>query len=320
MSTAKHSSHLPIGHPSLCRDQPLKLLLWGTESQLTQVVFNRLAAQWPLAALVVPAMLPNAPAVAALLPPAPAADELTLVNQFVHNSTVALAWQLGLSVYALGRLHSPAVRDWLHRLQPDLVCVACFPWRIPARLLAIPTAGFLNLHPARLPHYRGPAPLFWQLRDGVQESAVTIHWMDETFDTGAIAAQAPLLLAEGSSGPQVDQHIGDLGASLFTEVLTAIRSGTMPRQPQPAGGSYQSWPAAADFRLDAHWSAQHAFNFMRGTAEWQQPYQFVTGERTIYLTRALDYRPKERLAKPFIQAHGVVAIQCQPGVLRAQVL
>lgn len=318
MSTAQHSSHLSIGHPSLGQDKPLKVLLWGTESQLTQVVLNRLAAQWPLAAVVVPARLPNVPAVTALLPPVPGADELTLVNQFVHNSTIALAWQLGLPVYGLGRLHSPAVRNWLHSLQADLVCVTCFPWRIPAHLLALPTYGFLNLHPAHLPDYRGPAPLFWQLRDGVQQSAVTIHWMDETFDTGAIAAQAPLLLPEGSSGPEADQHVGNLGATLFADVLAAIQSGTVPRQPQPAGGSYQSWPAAADFTLNRQWSAQHAFNFMRGTAEWQQPYQVVIGARTILLTRALDYRPKDRLAKPIVQAQDVVSIQFQPGVLRAQ--
>ncbi|MEZ4640893.1 MAG: formyltransferase family protein [Caldilineaceae bacterium] len=49
----------------------------------------------------------------------------------------------------------------------DVACVACFNRIFPADLLTLPH-GFLNLHPSLLPHYRGPDPIFWQLRDGVQ--------------------------------------------------------------------------------------------------------------------------------------------------------
>ncbi|MEZ4833421.1 MAG: formyltransferase family protein [Caldilineaceae bacterium] len=62
--------------------------------------------------------------------------------------------------------------------------------------------GFLNLHPSLLPHYRGPDPIFWQLRDGVEPMGVTVHWMDVGVDTGDIAAQAPVALEDGLSGPR----------------------------------------------------------------------------------------------------------------------
>lgn len=313
MSTVSHD-------PPRLATTKLKVYLWGTESHLTQQVLSALQPQWQLTAVAVPAAAGAGPAVTQLIAPAQQTGELPLINHFVGKSTTAIAWQQGLPVYAIKHLRAPALVTWLQNLQPDLVCVTCFPWRIPAALLTIPTYGFLNLHPTRLPNYRGPAPLFWQLRDGIQASGVTIHWMDETFDTGAIAAQAPLQLTDGLSGPQADRAYGDLGAALFAHVLKAVAGGIVPRQPQPAGGSYQSWPQAADFALDPQWSAQHAFNFMRGTAEWQQPYQFATGARTIRLTHALDYAPEGKLAKPFVQAQGVAAIQFQPGVLRAQVL
>ena len=313
MSTVSHDPpHLPA--------TKLKICLWGTESYLTQQVLSALQPQWPLAAVALPAAQGDGTTVTERIAPTPQRDELTVLNHFVSNSTTAIAWQLGLPVYAIRHLRAPTLVTWLQKLQPDIVCVACFPRRIPAALLSIPTYGFLNLHPAPLPYYRGPAPHFWQLRDGIQESGVTIHWMDETFDTGAIAAQAPLPLTDGLSGPQADRAYGELGATLFANVLTAVADGTIPRQPQPPSSSYQPWPTAADFTLDPQWSAQHAFNFMRGTAEWQQPYTLALGETTLQLKHALDYDPRGVLGAPFAVEGSLVTIQFLPGLLRARIL
>lgn len=295
----------------------LNLLFWGNESRLAQQVCARLHQQWPLRAVVLPATATATAAVSQRLPPAQRLEELPLLTPFVESTLTTMAWAWHCPVYTIHHHRAPALVGWLQSLQPDVVCVTCFPWRIPPSLLAIPTYGFLNLHPASLPDYRGPAPLFWQLRDGVQPSGVTIHWMNERFDTGAIAAQAPLTLPDGSSGAEADVRYGDLGATLFDQVLRAVAQGKPPRQPQPPGGSYQSWPQAADFTIYPHWSAQRVFNFMRGTAEWQQPYPLVLGDRHIRLTHALDCDPAAQLPTPFTQSGETVTIQFQPGSLRA---
>ena len=297
----------------------LNLLFWGNESRLAQQVCARLHQQWPLRAVVLPATAAATAAVSQRLPPAQSLGELPLLTHFVETSLTTLAWAWHCPVYMLHHHRAPAVVSWLQSLQPDVVCVTCFPWRIPASLLAIPTYGFLNLHPARLPDYRGPAPLFWQLRDGVQSSGVTLHWMDERFDTGAITAQAPLILPDGISGPAADQRYGDLGARLFDQVLSELAQGNVPRQAQPPGGSYQSWPQAEDFTIHTHWSAQRAFNFMRGTAEWQQPYPLQIGDTHVMLTHALDYEPDAQQSTPFAQSGAIVTIQFQPGILRVTV-
>ena len=47
--------------------------------------------------------------------------------------------------------------------------------------------GVINLHPSRLPAYRGPDPLFWQFRDGLRAkehtvpgtSIIGLQWGDE---------------------------------------------------------------------------------------------------------------------------------------------
>ncbi|MDT0447327.1 methionyl-tRNA formyltransferase [Streptomyces johnsoniae] len=73
--------------------------------------------------------------------------------------------------------------------RPDLLVVFGFAWRLPPHVLAIPRLGALNIHVSMLPKYRGPAPLLWAIRNGDPTGGITVHWMDEDFDTGNILAQ-----------------------------------------------------------------------------------------------------------------------------------
>lgn len=248
------------------------------------------------------------------LDPAPSPGELP------EADTVQLAWAHQVPVFAVGNLHAPETAQTLSWLRPDVACVACFPWRIPPALLALPPHGFLNLHPSLLPAYRGPYPLFWTFRDGLQETGVTLHYMDETLDTGDIALQAPLVLPDGISGPAADRRAGEIGGQLLVKAIPRLTAGTLPRRPQPARGAYYAAPTAADFRLTSGWSAQRAFNFMRGTAEWGRPYLLETGERSFFLGEALAFFPRHQLNEPYRESGREIWLQFTPGVLRARLM
>jgi methionyl-tRNA formyltransferase len=71
----------------------------------------------------------------------------------------------------------------------DLLIVFGFAWKLPPRILAIPRLGAINIHVSMLPTYRGPAPMLWAIRNGDATGGVTVHRMDEGFDTGNILAQ-----------------------------------------------------------------------------------------------------------------------------------
>lgn len=300
----------------------LRIGFWGTHSLFTNCVLTTLLTQHALTHVALPATPANAAAVT-LSPPSTAAadDDLALINQYVTPTAMQTAWQHGVPVYAVQQLQSSAVHTWLAAWALDIVCVACFPWRIPATLLRLPTYGFLNVHPSLLPAYRGPAPLFWQLRDGLRASGVTLHWMDATFDTGAIATQAPLALPDGASRMELDRLSATVGAELLCTVLRQLAAGVLPRSPQPAGGSHHGWPTAEDFRLSRQWSARHAYNFMRGTAEWQQPYPVKVAGEEWRLRTALAYEPQPQGAwadnRLLVHDGAELLIRFQPGLLRA---
>src|SRR5689334_21622986 len=91
-----------------------------------------------------------------------------------------LARDAGIPVVRGHRIDAALV-DALRRLAPDAIAVACFPFRLPPPLLALPPLGCPNVHPSLLPRGRGPEPIFWTLRRGERETGATVFRMDGRF-------------------------------------------------------------------------------------------------------------------------------------------
>jgi methionyl-tRNA formyltransferase len=275
-----------------------------------------LEAGHDLCAIVIPSdqALGNRP-IAPLSPPQLTA--IPLVESTSAPSIVSLAWERQIPVYQVNRLAAAETLETFEQWQADVACVACFPKRIPAALLGVPRWGFLNIHPSLLPHYRGPYPLFWMLRHGDRRFGVTIHFMDERLDTGDIAAQAKVDLPDGISGEEADSALSQYGAELLLDVLQQLEKDHLVRRVQPPGGSYFSVPQESDFELGTTWSAQRAFNFMRGTNDWQRSYPIEVAGQRFALKQALFYSSREVLDQPYRLFRDQIDIQFSPGVLRA---
>jgi methionyl-tRNA formyltransferase len=212
-------------------------------------------------------------------------------------------------------LKQAATLRLVEQYQPDLICVVCFPHLFPPALLALPRFGCLNLHPSLLPAYRGPAPLFWQIRHGQKRGGVTLHFLDEGIDSGDIVAQRTFDLPEGIAEHALTELCATTGAELLIEALAQPVPHPLPRSPQPtAGASYFAAPTATDLTISTDWSAQHACNFLRGAASW--PLSIQVGGFYVQVAEALDYDPEQVLGRAYTQFQDQVLIQFNPGILR----
>ena len=224
----------------------LRILFFGLPVGVSAAVLAGLLADGAdVAAVVVPAaavphLLPDAPAPFAAVEPHRSAATL-LLEGASPTDTLAVAWAARRPVLAVTDFAAPATLVALAALRPDVAVVACFTRRIPAALLAVPRLGFLNLHPSLLPDYRGPRPVYWQLRHHAP-AGVTVHYMDEGLDTGDIAAQRPVALPPGLSEADAERHLMLVGLALLRGVLDELRQGIVRRQPQPPGGRYYGYP------------------------------------------------------------------------------
>ena len=78
--------------------------------------------------------------------------------------------------------------EWLSATGADVVFVMTFPWKIPGDILGMPANGFINFHYGLLPEMRGADPIFESIRRRKPAAGLTVHLMDEGYDTGAIIA------------------------------------------------------------------------------------------------------------------------------------
>ena len=74
-----------------------------------------------------------------------------------------------------------------HELKPfELGVSYCYPRKIKEPLLSIPSKGFINYHPGPLPKYKGPKESTDAINNKEMYWGVTVHKMDENYDTGRI--------------------------------------------------------------------------------------------------------------------------------------
>ena len=87
------------------------------------------------------------------------------------------------------------VVDLLKNLNIDLLVLAGFLWLVPDSLLANYPKRIINIHPALLPKYGGKGMYGDRvhkevLANGDEESGISIHYVNEAFDSGEIIYQA----------------------------------------------------------------------------------------------------------------------------------
>jgi methionyl-tRNA formyltransferase len=211
-------------------------------------------------------------------------------------------------VFEVGRLDHPEAEALLHTLACDLMVVACFPRRLPSSWLRAVPLGCWNIHPSLLPAYRGPTPLFWQLRAGETRTGVTVHRMDAGWDTGPLLAQCAVALPEGGRAEEIDARVGEAGARLVVDLL-ARESREETRQGL-SGASAQGFPDAEALVVPTSWPARRAFDFIRGAKAWG-PFSIEVDGRTLRVRDA--FRWSVDRPDPAREAPGEIAVRFSPG-------
>jgi methionyl-tRNA formyltransferase len=130
--------------------------------------------------------------------------------------------------------------------EPELGLCTGYPWRLPPEVLAIPRLGVVNTHPSRLPRLRGPYPFAWAVREGDDELWLTIHLMDEEFDTGPILAQGSRPMPADTSIDGLGPPLRDLASELIPTGLRRLLSGDRG-DPQSDDGATYAGPFGEDY-------------------------------------------------------------------------
>jgi methionyl-tRNA formyltransferase len=113
----------------------------------------------------------------------------------------------------------------LARLEPELSVVVAYGHILPKSVIDLPRRGTMNIHASLLPALRGAAPIQAAIRDGLDETGVTIMRMVPPLDAGPIILQARAPVLEDETYGELSLRLSELGALTLIEALSLLELG-----------------------------------------------------------------------------------------------
>jgi methionyl-tRNA formyltransferase len=207
-------------------------------------------------------------------------------------------------------------------LKPDLIICGGFPWRVPADLLALPTLGAINIHPALLPRHRGPAAIEWAFRNGDSELGCTVHRMSPDFDTGPILSQVQVHIDDEDDFHSVFSRLIPLLPDLLSRALQRVALGD-PGDPQDETAATYAGLFTGDWRtIDWSRPARDIHNQVRSWIGMRDTgggaYGMVAGDRLLITRTHLFHadRPSNVAPGHVVRRNGeAIVVQCGDGQL-----
>lgn len=180
-----------------------------------------------------------------------------IINRFSNHPTIKVALIVcnkpGAGVLDLAKKHSipsiiiekevffkgSAYVEVLQQHNIHFIVLAGFLWKVPSTLIKAYPQKVVNIHPALLPAYGGKGMYGHFVHEAViankeTQSGITIHYVDELYDHGAIIKQATCTVTETDTPETLAAKIHVLEHEWFGKVIEEVM--TDPRRGAEGAG------------------------------------------------------------------------------------
>jgi methionyl-tRNA formyltransferase len=195
------------------------------------------------------------------------------VNAFVNATGLPLA---GDDVYA-----------WLDQYKPDVVFVYGYRHLLDVTKFAMPA---FNIHPGPLPSFRGPSPVFWQLKKGVTQLCLSIHVLSSRFDDGVVVWNKGIPDQPHYNYALVQQIFSQLVMEGVFFILQTIASRLpLPAIKDPSPSAYHKRPVLNDVLINwEQMSAVTICNLVRACTPWNKGAVTMLNGQEVKLMDAMN--------------------------------
>jgi len=200
-----------------------------------------------------------------------------------ENALSQIADHLGIPLLRLWRINDEHSLLDITKLAPDGVVMASFNQIVRSRVLGAARHGWLNVHPSRLPDYRGPEPVYWAIAEGATESGITLHRAVPKVDAGPVLAQATVPLRPGETSGTLTKRLTEAGTRLLPQAVADLLADVPGEQPDLEKGSYRTSIGHRPLHVAA--SAAEAERMVRGGYPNMVAWAEIDG-RPLYVLRA----------------------------------
>ena len=163
-------------------------------------------------------------------------DNASVVQVLTNNPRAKVldrAKKLNVSALCFNKIAFVQTKDVLNILKstnPDLIVLAGFLWKFPESILNEFPNKIINIHPALLPKYGGKGMYGKFVHEAVvnnkeTKTGITIHYVNEHYDEGAIIFQAKCDVNASDSAEDIASKIHELEMEHFPLVVNKLLNG-----------------------------------------------------------------------------------------------
>ena len=158
--------------------------------------------------------------------------EVEIANVVCNNPkaySIERAKNLGIPLRMITKqeFSSEAFVKELQSLDIDLIVLAGFLWKVPEALIKAFPKRIVNIHPALLPKYGGKGFYGEHVHEAVVAakepySGITVHYVNELYDSGEIILQACMALDENETPDSLATKIHKLEQAYFPVAIEQV--------------------------------------------------------------------------------------------------
>jgi methionyl-tRNA formyltransferase len=155
-------------------------------------------------------------------------------------------------------IRDPGLQRRVQDLAPDLLVSWFWTTRLPMALVRAARLGGIGAHPSLLPRHRGPDPTYHAILAGDRETGVTVHRIEEDYDTGAILAQEVVGIDDRWNAYDLARALDRPSLRVLRGVVAALARGELPDERPQDGALATAAPFPEEDDLWIRWGAETA--------------------------------------------------------------
>ena len=215
---------------------------------------------------------------------------IVLRRQPTDDSLPSYARESGLVCLQPDSVNAPESVARLRALAPELCVSVFYDQIIREPLLSLAPRGFINLHPGKLPSYRGRAAIHWAMINNEPEIGVTVHLMNAHADAGAVLVQRTVPVDFHDTYASVVARVRAEVPGIVVDAVEGLATGAITPVPQPVLGSYFGERGEGDEWIDWNQSSLQIYNFIRALSPPGPVARTRSGDQ-VFLVQAAQYDP-----------------------------
>ncbi len=278
--------------------QPLKLIFMGTPAFAVPTLQALIDSHHEVCAVYTQ-------------PPRPAHRGKKETPSPVHR----LADEHDIPVFTPTSLKDETAQQAFAAHEADAAVVAAYGLLLPEPILTGCRFGCINVHPSRLPRWRGAAPIQRTVMAGDTDTAICIMQMNEGLDTGDVLLEKPYPVPPDMSAGALHGLLAQEAGPMVLETLEQLQTGTAtPRAQADEGVTYAKKISKEEAKINWYRPAQEIHHLIRGLSPYPGAYTQADGIRIKILEATAE--PVAHTQEPGTLLENQSLVACGEGAIR----